>query len=159
MLAKIKTLLRITNSAYDAEITDLIAAATADLVLSGVLESKATDDTDALIVRAISTYCKANFGWDNPASEKLQVSYEMLKKHLTMSRDYAFYKITFDVGVRATITLGDTEKETNADGEVEFYSRFKNNVTYIVRAEGYETETDEIDIKENTTITLVLTGV
>jgi len=89
LLDDIKLTLRISNTAFDSEITDLISAARSDLKLSGVLESKVNDDTDALIKRAIVVYCKANFGWNNPDAEKLQQSYDMLKMHLSLSQEYA----------------------------------------------------------------------
>ena len=85
MLTKVKKALRISNTAFDDEIQDLIDGALSDLQLSGVVNAV---ETDSLIIRAVVTYCKANFGWDNPDSEKLQMSYEMLKRHLTMSVDY-----------------------------------------------------------------------
>ena len=85
MLTKVKKALRISNTAFDDEIQDLIEGALSDLQLSGVVNAV---ETDSLIIRAVVTYCKANFGWDNPDSEKLQMSYEMLKQHLTMSVDY-----------------------------------------------------------------------
>lgn len=88
ILDDIKIALRISNTAFDTEINDLIAAARADLKLSGILESKVNDDTDPLIKRAITVYVKAHFGWNNPDSEKLQQSYEMLKRHLALSQEY-----------------------------------------------------------------------
>lgn len=90
LLDDIKTVLRIspTNTAFDSEIEDLIDAAQADLGLSGVDPAKVTPDSDALIKRAVTTYVKANFGWDNPDAERLQKAYDMLKAHLTLSIDY-----------------------------------------------------------------------
>lgn len=85
MLAKIKTSLRISNNAFDAEIQDLIDAALLDLALAGVI---VIDQSDALIIRAVTTYTKAHFGWDNPDSARLHVSYELLRNHLTQSIDY-----------------------------------------------------------------------
>ena len=86
----IKTALRISinNTAFDSEITDLIAAARGDLMLAGILPAKANDDTDPLIKRAITVYVKANFGWNNPDAEKLQQSYAMIKGHLALSQEY-----------------------------------------------------------------------
>jgi len=86
----IKTTLRIStnNTAFDSEIAGLIAAARADLMLVGILPAKANDDNDPLIKRAITVYVKAHFGWNNPDSEKLQQSYEMLKRHLALSQEY-----------------------------------------------------------------------
>jgi len=80
-------MLRISNSAYDSEIYDLVEAARHDLILSGIPSSKAHDDSNPLIRRAIAIYTKANFGFDNPDSEKLQRSYDLLKMHLTLAGD------------------------------------------------------------------------
>ena len=88
LLGDVKVALRITNIAFDSEITDLIAACRKDLILSGVTATKANDDTDTLIKRVITIYVKANFGWANVDAEKLQISYNLLKMHLTMSVEY-----------------------------------------------------------------------
>ena len=88
ILDDIKIALRISNTAYDSEIDDLISAARADLRLSGILESKVNDDIDPLIKRAITVYVKAHFGWNNPDAEKLQQSYAMIKGHLALSQEY-----------------------------------------------------------------------
>lgn len=94
MLDRIKLSLRIKNNAFDSEIKDLIDAAKMDLKIAGVEKIEIDDEeekliiVDPLIVRAITMYVKANFGWDNPDSEKLQQAYLMLKQHLALSGDY-----------------------------------------------------------------------
>ncbi|NLC03180.1 MAG: phage gp6-like head-tail connector protein [Tissierellia bacterium] len=109
MLEDVKLSLRINNTAFDAEINDLIDAAQRDLVIAGItlLSTTVTPDEipavppeteptqpadikvmDSLIQRAITLYVKANFGWDNPDAERLQQSYVMLKQHLSLSGDY-----------------------------------------------------------------------
>ena len=94
MLEIIKQALRVSGNDLDEEITDLIEAAKADLILSGVHKDNVEDD-DPLIKRAITVYCKANFGYEDPKlSERFQESYISLKHHLTLSSEY---------------TVGDTE--------------------------------------------------
>lgn len=88
MLKEVKTALRVTNDAFNSEIQDLIDAARADLALSGVSKEKTELDTDPLITRAIKTYCKAHFGYDNPDAMRFQDSYVMLKQHLCLAGDY-----------------------------------------------------------------------
>ncbi|MFS0864122.1 DNA-packaging protein [Fredinandcohnia sp. 179-A 10B2 NHS] len=88
MLHDVKLSLRILNNAFDSEVLDLIEEARQDLILSGVSSVKANDDTDPLIKRAIKTYCKANFGFDNPDAARLKDSYEMIKMHLCLAGDY-----------------------------------------------------------------------
>lgn len=93
MLESIKTNLRINNNAYDTEVYDLIEACKLDLKLSGVA-STLIKENDPLIKQAISTYVKANFGYDNSDSEKLKESYFLLKQHLSIaySKDDDFTK-------------------------------------------------------------------
>lgn len=79
---------RVSHTQYDAELTDLIGAARADLLLGGIVASKVNDENDALIKRAIMCYVKAEFGLDNPDAEKYRNSYEMLKRHLMLSSEY-----------------------------------------------------------------------
>jgi uncharacterized phage protein (predicted DNA packaging) len=90
ILDDVKVALRISNIAFDGEIEDLIAGARQDLIITGISSEKAnaTNEMDPLIKRAIITYCKAHFGYDNPDSDRLQKSYEMLKTHLSLAGDY-----------------------------------------------------------------------
>lgn len=88
MLEKIKNALRIKNTtAFDDEINDLVSAAKADMMISGIL-STCVIDTDPLISRCITLYCKANFGIDNQDSEKYQAAYVSLRDHLCLSSEY-----------------------------------------------------------------------
>ncbi len=90
LIDDVKLALRITSSAFDSEISDLIAAARDDLKLSGVVKEKAdAEEPDALIKRAIIIYTKAHFGYDNPEAERFQQAYNMLKTHLALSEEYA----------------------------------------------------------------------
>jgi len=85
MLQKIKDALRVSGSDLDEEIQDLIEAAKADLRLSGITKN----EDDPLILRAITIYCKAHFGYEEPAQAELFMkSYNALKVHLALSREY-----------------------------------------------------------------------
>jgi uncharacterized phage protein (predicted DNA packaging) len=85
---EVKLSLRLSINDFDLEVQGLIDAARLDLIQAGVSAEKANLDTDPLINRAIITYCKANFGYDNPEVERFQRSYEMLKQHLALTSDY-----------------------------------------------------------------------
>lgn len=85
---KVANRVKTTDSGIIGELNDLIDAAKADLMLSGVLKNKANDDSDMLIKRAIILYTKANFGLDNVDGEKYQASYNSLKIHLCLSQEY-----------------------------------------------------------------------
>ena len=88
MLEDVKRELRITNTAYDLEVSDLIEAAKLDLRIPQIDETKIIQ-SDPLVQRAIILYCKANFGLDNKDSEKYQKSYDNLAQKLSLS---LFYK-------------------------------------------------------------------
>ena len=87
MLEDVKRELRITNTAYDLEVLNLIEAAKADLNIPQIEPTKIFD-TDPLIKRAIILYCKANFGLDNKDSEKYQKAYDNLVEKLSLSLIY-----------------------------------------------------------------------
>lgn len=88
MLNDIKNSLRVNGTDLDNEILDLIESAKADLILSGVNKDKVVD-TDPLIKRAITVYCKANFGYDDVnMAGRFEQSYISLKHHLTLSAEY-----------------------------------------------------------------------
>lgn len=84
MLGKIKLALRIKNEIYDEEILSLIDACKIDLRLSGVNE---IDTNDKLTERAITLYCKGNFGYDDN-SERYTQAYNNLKIAMALSGDY-----------------------------------------------------------------------
>ena len=87
-LTSIRQYMRITSTAFDPEIKDLINAARADLVLGGVLEAKANDETDPLIKKAVTTYVKAEFGLDNEDADRLRASYKEQRNGLSLSDSY-----------------------------------------------------------------------
>ena len=88
MLNSIRDSLRSNGNDLDIEIQDLIDAAKADLILSGVHKDKVVD-TDPLIKRAITVYCKAHFGYDDVnMTKRFEQSYISLKHHLTLSSEY-----------------------------------------------------------------------
>lgn len=84
MLEKVKLALRIKTTAFDEEIQGLIAAALADLGIAGVI---ALDETDPLIIRAVTTYCRANFGTPDEY-ERLKTSYDEQKAQLQTATGY-----------------------------------------------------------------------
>jgi len=87
LLEKIKLSLRIDDMTLDGDIQDTVNAAKADLKLCGILESKIID-TDALILRAVKTYCKAEYSTNEKESLRYMESYSMIRNHLSMSVDY-----------------------------------------------------------------------
>ena len=87
LIDKIKNSLRVDDDSLDEDIQDTIDAAIADLKLCGILESKIVD-TDPLILRAVKTFCKAEFSTDIKEAERYKESYVMIRNHLALSMDY-----------------------------------------------------------------------
>jgi hypothetical protein len=84
MLEKVKLALRITTDAFDSELTELIEAAQIDLGIAGVV---VPDEIDAIVSRAIITYCKLNFG-EPDEYNRLKASYDEQKAQLSMATGY-----------------------------------------------------------------------
>lgn len=86
MLNKVKLALRLTTDAYDEELNSLVDAAQLDLGIAGVIVS---DGMDALIERAIITYCKVHFGnLSDGEFGRMKASYDEQKAQLSMSTGY-----------------------------------------------------------------------
>lgn len=83
-LAAVKTALRVTTTAFDNEIGGLIDAALLDMGIAGVTND---DETDALILRAVVTYCRLNFGQPDDY-DRLKASYDEQKAQLSMATGY-----------------------------------------------------------------------
>ena len=85
MLNKVKLALRVTTDAFDTEITGLINAAIADLGIVGVDALITTED--ALLTRAIITYCRVHFG-EPEDYDRLKKSYDEQKAQLISATGY-----------------------------------------------------------------------
>lgn len=88
-LAAVKTALRVTTTAFDNEIIGLIDAALLDMGIAGVTND---DDTDALVLRAIITYCRLNFGQPDDY-DRLKASYDEQKAQLGMATGYTAWGV------------------------------------------------------------------
>lgn len=84
MLEQVKLALRISTTAYDSELTTLIAAAQQDLGIAGVV---LPDNLDAICTRAIITYCKMSFGLPEDY-DRLKRSYDEQKAQLRTATGY-----------------------------------------------------------------------
>ena len=105
MLDKVKTALRIKTDAYDEELNDLIESAKLDLGVAGVLVSYEDanaevdrvgvyffrrGEIDALISKAIITYCKMSFGLPEDY-DRLKRSYDEQKAQLSNATGYTYW--------------------------------------------------------------------
>lgn len=84
MLNKVKMALRFTTTAYDDELMDLIEAAQLDLGIAGVV---VPNQIDAIVSRAIITYCKMSFGLPEDY-DRLKASYDEQKAQLSNATGY-----------------------------------------------------------------------
>ena len=92
LLDKVKVACRVTSTAYDDELTDLISAAFADIGITDVKSELLTESGILpLIQRAVITYCKMNFGYvqlEEHQYNRLKESYDEQKAQLLMSTPY-----------------------------------------------------------------------
>lgn len=82
----IRNALRISNTseAITAEIKNSIMACLLDLKAQGV---KKLDQTDALIIRAVTLFCRSEFNFNGKA-EQYRQSYDLQKMSLALDIDY-----------------------------------------------------------------------
>lgn len=86
MLTAVKLAMGITVDNYDAELMDLINAAFLDLsAFAGVTFTEA--NADALVRRAVITYCRANFR--SPSDyDRIKAAYDEQKAQLQTATGY-----------------------------------------------------------------------
>lgn len=87
MLDKVKLALRITTDAFDDELSDLISAARLDLGIAGVV---VPEEIDALVGRAIITYCRVHFGAPEEY-DRLKAAYDEQKAQLMTATGYTVW--------------------------------------------------------------------
>ncbi len=113
LLEDVKVALRVGHDATDSEIEDLIAGAIFDMANKGISVAwlgtdpfdpsftAADVDENALPVmakRAVVTYAKAHYGYDNDDAERLMKSYDSILCSLGNSRFNAAYETDEEVG-------------------------------------------------------------
>jgi hypothetical protein len=85
MLEAVKDALGISADVYDDEFTRLINSAKADLQLAGIV---VIEDTDPLIITAVSSYCQANRGTDTDKRLAYREMYLAQKRNLMRAHEY-----------------------------------------------------------------------
>lgn len=84
MLDDVKVALRITTNAYDTELNTLIDSAKLDMGVAGVVIPSVID---ALVTRAVVTYCKMSFGIPEDY-DRLKRAYDEQKAQLVTCTGY-----------------------------------------------------------------------
>ena len=90
LLDDVKVACRVTSTAFDDELSDLISAAFGDLGITDIAPELLTDSMlEPLIKMAVKTYCKMHFGEvEDNKYDRLKSSYDEQKSQLLMSRRY-----------------------------------------------------------------------
>lgn len=165
-LTKIRRAIRRnTDTDVDAELTDIIEECRLDLQALGVIASKATDETDSLILGAVRSFARWRFGLSNEDADRNRDDYMAQRDELRRRRDYIGYVITFVCkdGLTAkadvSITFNGETKETDSSGTTAFYCvKAGVNQEYTVEATGYISQTVDLDVTATATVNVALTA-
>lgn len=87
LLAKAKTALRVTTTAFDDEIKDIISAGYEDLETRGVQIVVSEDSVSPMVLRALMTYVRMYFG-DPDNWDRLRVAYDRQLGQLMTTSGY-----------------------------------------------------------------------
>lgn len=85
LLESVKKAMRISTTAYDDTITDLIGACIRNMGIVGVDFDATTQDE--LLIQAVKTYCRMNFGTPSDY-DRLKASYDEQKAELISCTGY-----------------------------------------------------------------------
>lgn len=87
LLIKAKTALRVTTTAFDDEIKDIISAGYEDLETRGVQIVVSEDSVSPMVLRALMTYVRMHFG-DPDNWDRLRVAYDRQLGQLMTTSGY-----------------------------------------------------------------------
>lgn len=87
-LITMRNALHRSSESFDSEIKRLIEAARCDLALSGILTDKANDESDPLIMQAVTLYLRAEFNLEPDYADNYRKAYESLKIALSLAAEY-----------------------------------------------------------------------
>lgn len=164
-LAKIQRAVRIKTATADvtAELTDIIEECRADLQRLGVSAVKATSETDSLVLGAVRCFARWKMA---PNAEEAALNagdYRQMCDEMRRMRDYAYHAITFTVTASgapvpdAAITFNGQTLETGAAGTAIFYYvTAGTNQEYTVIADGYATQTVDLDVTGDAAVSVAL---
>lgn len=154
---------RNTSTDVDAELTDIIEECRLDLRQLGVVQTKAEDETDSLVLGAVRCFARWKFGLSNEDADGNRNDYMLIRDEMRRKRDYAGYTITFicKVGLTAVadvlITFNGETKETGAAGTATFYYvAAAVNQEYTVTKTGYVSHVVDLDIIDTATVNVAL---
>ena len=100
LLDKVKVACRVTTTAYDEELNDLICAGIKDIGITDVREEllQNVNQLPPLVQSAVITYCKMNFGAPDPNDyDRFKASYDEQKAQLVTATGYTDWTVEFDV--------------------------------------------------------------
>lgn len=86
LFALVKVVLRVSGDVYDTEINMLIDSAIEDMKRVGIREELLNEEFPPLIVKAICTFCKAEFGFDNEEAPLISEGYRQIVCDLMNSK-------------------------------------------------------------------------
>lgn len=88
-LTKIRVAVRRnTSTDVDTELTDIIEECRLDLQQLGVLQTKAEDETDSLILGAVRSFARWKFGLSNEDAERNREDYMLQRDELRRRIEY-----------------------------------------------------------------------
>ena len=139
----IKSSMRILSKSavIEQDINNSIAACKLDLQLAGVVN---INENDALIIRAVTLFVKAEFNFQN-AADRYRQSYEALKMSLCLAGDYNTKEGCEQINdseVEKTIIFCDVESITQSEFEAVGQKDIKPQYKFLVWSFEYSNQTE-----------------
>jgi hypothetical protein len=166
-LLKIRTAIR-RYTAMSADLTvelqDTIEECRADLIRLGIPSALAASETDYHILDAVKRYARAVFEPDADTQQTLWEQYRLKADELRRMRDYAYLTVTFTVKTSGAVAIADALVRfngesiyTNSSGVAAFYYiQPGQNQEYSVEADGYVSQTVDLDVTASASVAVTM---
>lgn len=166
-LTKIRTAIR-RYSAMSADLTielqGVIEECRADLIRLGVPSALAASETDIHILDAVKRYARWYYEPDADVQAQYWDTYRLKADELRRMRDYAYLTVTFTVKTAGAVAIHDALVTFNGESiytstlgvATFYYVSAGQNQEYSVEADGYVSQTVDLDVTASATVTVTM---
>jgi hypothetical protein len=147
------------------ELTDTVEECRADLIRLGIPSAVAISETDYHVLDAVKRYARYAFEpQDSDVRAALWDEYRLKADELRRMRDYAYLTITFTVKTAGAVAIADAlvtfngqSIYTDSTGQAVFYYVYAGqNQEYSIEADGYVSQTVDLDVAASATVAVTM---
>lgn len=146
------------------ELQGVVEECRADLIRLGIPAALTASETDVHMLDAAKRYARWYYEPDADVQDRLWTTYRLKADELRRMRDYAYLTVTFTVKTAGAVAIHDALVTFNGEalytdslGAAAFhYVSAGQNQTYTVSADGYLSQSVELDVTASAAVSVTM---